>query len=132
MYKFSLLFHHKFFFIFVEFCDILEELTNIFPWRKKMTEQKVRENPLGYEKITTLLRRFALPSIVAMLVSSLYNIVDQMFIGNYVGKLGNAATTVAFPLTTICIAISVLAGVGGASRFSIGLGKSNKEEEVGS
>ena len=93
-----------------------------------MTAQVKTENPLGYEKITTLLRRFALPSIVAMLVSSLYNIVDQMFIGNYVGVLGNAATTVAFPLTTICIAISVLAGVGGASRFSIELGKGNKEE----
>ena len=93
-----------------------------------MTEQHIKENPLGYEKITTLLRKFALPSIVAMLVSSLYNVVDQMFIGNYVGKLGNAATTVAFPLTTICIAISVLAGVGGASRFSIELGKGNKEE----
>ncbi len=93
-----------------------------------MTEHTTKENPLGYEKITTLLRKFALPSIVAMLVSSLYNIVDQMFIGNYVGKLGNAATTVAFPLTTICIAISVLAGVGGASRFSIELGKSNKDE----
>ena len=93
-----------------------------------MNAQNVKENPLGYEKITTLLRKFALPSIVAMLVSSLYNVVDQMFIGNYVGKLGNAATTVAFPLTTICIAISVLAGVGGASRFSIELGKGNKEE----
>ncbi len=93
-----------------------------------MSNLKTGENPLGYEKISTLLRRFALPSVVAMLVSSLYNIVDQMFIGNYVGILGNAATTVAFPLTTICIAISVLAGVGGASRFSIELGKGNKEE----
>lgn len=89
---------------------------------------ETQKNPLGFEKITTLLRKFALPSVVAMLVSSLYNIVDQMFIGNYVGKLGNAATTVAFPLTTICIAISVLAGVGGASRFSIELGKGNKDE----
>lgn len=93
-----------------------------------MSNIKAAENPLGYEKISTLLRRFALPSVIAMLVSSLYNIVDQMFIGNYVSTVGNAATTVAFPLTTICLAISVLAGVGGASRFSIELGRGNKEE----
>lgn len=93
-----------------------------------MANIKTGENPLGYEKISRLLRRFALPSVVAMLVSALYNIVDQMFIGNYVGILGNAATTVAFPLTTICLAISVLAGLGGASRFSIELGKGKKEE----
>lgn len=93
-----------------------------------MSNVKTGENPLGYEKISTLLRKFALPSVVAMIVSSLYNIVDQMFIGNYVSTVGNAATTVAFPLTTICIAISVLAGVGGASRFSIELGKGNKDE----
>ncbi|MBQ9847727.1 MAG: MATE family efflux transporter [Clostridia bacterium] len=93
-----------------------------------MQNTKTADNPLGYEKISVLLRRFAVPSVVAMLVSSLYNIVDQIFIGQYVGPIGNAATTVAFPLTTICIAISVLVGVGGASRFSIELGKGNKEE----
>lgn len=93
-----------------------------------MSEQNTKNNPLGYEKISVLLRRFALPSVVAMIVSSLYNIVDQIFIGNYVSPVGNAATAVAFPLTTICIAISVLAGVGGASRFSIELGKGNKDE----
>lgn len=86
------------------------------------------QNPLGTEKISKLLQRFAVPSIVAMLVSSLYNIVDQVFIGQYVGDIGNAATNIAFPLTTICIAISVLGGVGGASRFSIELGKGNKDE----
>ncbi len=86
------------------------------------------DNPLGIEKISKLLRRFAVPSIVAMLVSSLYNIVDQIFIGQYVGDIGNAATNIAFPLTTICIAISVLGGVGGSSRFSIELGKGNRDE----
>lgn len=93
-----------------------------------MTNIQNRENPLGYEKISTLLRRFATPSVVAMLVSALYNIVDQIFIGQYVGTLGNAATNVAFPITTICIAISVLCGVGGASCFSIELGRGHKEE----
>ena len=66
------------------------------------------KNPLGYEKVSKLIKKFAIPSIVAMLVSSLYNIVDQIFIGQGVGFLGNAATNVAFPLTTICIAIALL------------------------
>ncbi len=94
-----------------------------------MSEQaKNVENPLGTEKIPKLLARFAVPSVVAMLISALYNIVDQIFIGQNVGTLGNAATNVAFPITTICIAISVLCGVGGASRFSIELGRGNKKE----
>ena len=63
------------------------------------------QNPLGYEKESSLLKKFAIPSIISMLVSSLYNIVDQIFIGQGVGFLGNAATNVAFPLTTIALAI---------------------------
>ena len=66
------------------------------------------KNPLGYEKISSLLRQFAVPSIIAMLVSSLYNIVDQIFIGHGDGYLGNAATTVAYPLTTICLAMETI------------------------
>ena len=69
-------------------------------------------NPLGYEKLSVLLKRFAIPSIIAMVVSSLYNIVDQIFIGQGVGYLGNAATNVAFPLTTICLAITLLISIG--------------------
>ena len=60
-----------------------------------------QENPLGYKSIPELLRSFAIPSIIAMVVSSLYNIVDQIFIGQGVGYLGNAGTNVAYPLTTI-------------------------------
>ena len=85
------------------------------------------ENPLGYEKISKLLRGFAIPSITATLVSSLYNIVDQVFIGQGVGYLGNAATNVSYPLSTICLAISLLLGLGSASRFSIYLGKNDPE-----
>lgn len=85
------------------------------------------ENPLGYEKISKLLRGFAIPSITATLVSSLYNIVDQVFIGQGVGYLGNAATNVSYPLSTICLAISLLLGIGSASRFSIYLGKNDPE-----
>ncbi|HJC80026.1 MAG TPA: MATE family efflux transporter [Candidatus Mediterraneibacter excrementipullorum] len=63
-----------------------------------------------------------------MLVSSLYNIVDQIFIGQGVGYLGNAATNVAYPLTTICLAIALLIGIGSASRFSLYLGAGEKEK----
>lgn len=88
----------------------------------------MNENPLGYERISKLLRGFAIPSITATLVSSLYNIVDQIFIGHGVGYLGNAATNVSYPLSTICLAISLLLGIGGASRFSICLGKKQPEK----
>ena len=83
----------------------------------------MRENPLGSEKISSLLKTFAIPSITATLVGSLYNIVDQVFIGQGVGYLGNAATNVSYPLSTICLAISLLIGIGSASRFSIYLGQ---------
>lgn len=86
------------------------------------------DNPLEYEKIPKLLRGFALPSITATLVSSLYNIVDQIFIGQGVGYLGNAATNVSYPLTTICLAISLLIGIGSASRFSIYLGANENKK----
>lgn len=86
------------------------------------------ENQLGYEKVSTLLRRFALPSITSTLVSSLYNIVDQIFIGQGVGYLGNAATNVSYPFSTICLAISLLIGIGSASRFSLLLGKKEPEK----
>lgn len=82
----------------------------------------MNENPLEFEAIPKLLRKFALPSITATLVSSLYNIVDQIFIGQGVGYLGNAATNVSYPLSTICLAISLLLGIGCASRFSLYLG----------
>lgn len=88
------------------------------------------ENPLGYEKISKLLRSFAIPSIIAMVVSSLYNIVDQIFIGQGVGYLGNAATNVSYPLTTICLAIALLIGIGSASRFSLHLGADEKDDAI--
>lgn len=87
----------------------------------------MNSNPLGYEKISKLLRDFAIPSIMATLVGSIYNIVDQIFIGQGVGYLGNAATNVSYPFSTICLAVSLLVGIGSASRFSLYLG--NKEPE---
>ena len=86
-------------------------------------------NPLGIKKIHKLLAEFAVPSIIAMLVSSLYNIVDQFFIGQSIGELGNAATNISFPLSISCIAIALLFGIGGASSFNIALGKGQSVPE---
>ena len=86
-----------------------------------------QKNPLAVEKTGRLIARFAIPAIISMLVSSLYNIVDQIFIGQGIGYLGNAATNVSYPLSTICLAISLLIGIGSASRFSICLGKKEPE-----
>ena len=61
-------------------------------------KEQLEKNPLGEQKTGKLLVEFAIPSIIAMLVSSLYNIVDQFFIGRSVGELGNAATNISFPL----------------------------------
>ncbi|MBR6336866.1 MAG: MATE family efflux transporter, partial [Ruminococcus sp.] len=77
-----------------------------------MTDTK--QNILGTAPLGKLMLKFSVPSIIAMLVGALYNIVDQLFIGQKVGYLGNAATNVAFPLTTSCIALSLLFGIGGA------------------
>ena len=68
-------------------------------------EEHVRKNPLGSEKVSSLMLKFAIPSIIAMVIGALYNIVDQLFIGHAVGTLGNAATNVAFPLTTSCASV---------------------------
>lgn len=93
-------------------------------------EEKSSINPLGSEPVGALLRKFAIPSIVAMLVGALYNIVDQFFIGQSIGELGNAATNVAFPLSTSCIAISLLLGVGAASAFNLTMGRGEKERAL--
>ena len=87
-------------------------------------------NPLGTAPVGTLLRQFAVPSIVAMLVGALYNIVDQFFIGQSIGELGNAATNVAFPLSTVCTAIALLLGVGAASAFNLTMGRGEKEKAL--
>lgn len=86
------------------------------------------ENPLGSTPINPLLARFAIPSIIAMMVSALYNIVDQFFIGRSVGILGNAATNVAFPLTITCTAVSLMCGIGGAANFNLSMGRGEKKE----
>ena len=86
---------------------------------KKMEKENASaaENPLGSAPVDSLLVKFAVPSIIAMLVGALYNIVDQIFIGNYVGELGNAATNIAFPLSTLCTSTSLFFGIGGVVTF---------------
>lgn len=93
-----------------------------------MTETK--DNPLGSEKVSKLMLKFAVPSIIAMLVGALYNIIDQLFIGQSVGMLGNAATNIAFPLSTSCIALALLFGIGGASCFNLSMGRGEKEKSA--
>lgn len=90
-------------------------------------EQRTMDNPMGYEPIGKLLRKFAVPSVIAMLVNSIYNIVDQIFIGQGVGYLGNAATTVALPITTITLAVAMLIGAGGNAFAAIKLGEQKKD-----
>ena len=85
-------------------------------------------NPLATEKIGKLIAKFAIPAIISMLVSSLYNIVDQIFIGQGVGMLGNAATNIAFPVSIICTATALLLGIGSASNYNLESGAGNQEK----
>ncbi len=86
-------------------------------------EPNAREKLLGEGPINSLMIKFAVPSIIAMLISAFYNIVDQVFIGQYVGTMGNAATNIAFPLAMACTSIGLLFGVGGAANFNLHLGR---------
>ncbi len=87
-----------------------------------------KNNHMGSKSIPKLLLSLAVPAIIANLVNSLYNIVDQIFIGHGIGYLGNAATSVAFPLTTICMAIGLMVGLGASANFNIEIGKNNPEK----
>lgn len=91
---------------------------------------------LGTERIGTLMKRYAIPCIISLLVGALYNIVDQIFIANasYLGSYGNAANTVVFPLTVVALAIAVMIGDGCCAFVSISLGKQEShtaKESVG-
>lgn len=87
-----------------------------------------KENPLGYAPIVRLIAKFAIPSIISMLVTSAYNITDQIFIGHVVGMFGNAATNVAFPIVILTLAFAQLVGVGTAANFNICLGAKKEED----
>ena len=91
-----------------------------------MNEQ-VAANPLGTERVGKLMIRYAIPSIISIVVNSLYNMVDQIFIGQGVGYLGNAATNVIMPLTTILLALGMMIGDGTASYMSLNLGRGRSQ-----
>lgn len=85
---------------------------------------------LGTERIGKLMKQYAIPCIISLLVGALYNIVDQIFIANasYLGSYGNAANTVVFPLTVVALAIAVMIGDGCCAFVSLSLGK--KETDI--
>lgn len=86
---------------------------------------QIVENPLGTKPLGRLLFSLAVPTVIANVVNALYNIVDQIFIGQGVGTLGNAATSVSFPLTTICLALGLMLGLGAAAGFNLELGQAH-------
>ncbi|QRN86408.1 MATE family efflux transporter [Clostridia bacterium] len=87
----------------------------------------MNKNYLAEEKLGTLLLKFSIPCILSLLISSLYNIVDQIFIGHAVGYLGNGATNVVFPITIIALSLALFIGDGSAALLSICSGKKDYE-----
>ncbi len=85
---------------------------------------------LGTERVGKLMRQYAVPCVISLLVGALYNIVDQVFIANasYLGSYGNAANTVVFPLTVVALAIAVMVGDGCCAFVSMALGRNEPEE----
>ncbi|MDD6255393.1 MAG: MATE family efflux transporter [Eubacteriales bacterium] len=94
--------------------------------QKAFKEAEPVKNPLETEKISKLLASFCIPSLASSLVTSVYNIVDQLFIGNTLGIVGNAATNVVFPVVTLITALSLMCGVGPSASMNINLGHNDK------
>ena len=92
--------------------------------------EQTNQSFLATEKVGKLMRRYAIPCIISLVVAALYNIVDQIFIANasYLGSYGNAANTVVYPLTVIALAIAVMIGDGCCAFVSLSLGKEKPEE----
>ena len=88
------------------------------------------DDKMGTKNILPLLVEFSIPAIIGMLVNAIYNIVDRMFIGNApeLGAIGLAGISICYPVTLVLMAISLMIGMGGATRFSIALGQGKKEE----
>ena len=113
----------------VLFC-LFAQITSLRSFRKGRVVMEGNANQfLGEEKIGSLMRQYAIPCIISLLVGALYNIVDQIFIANaaYLGSYGNAANTVVFPLTVIALSIAVMIGDGCCAFVSISLGKGQPE-----
>lgn len=90
--------------------------------------EAVQKNLLATQPIGKLLAKFAIPGIIALLVNSLYNIVDQIFIGHGVGYLGNGATNVVFPIAVVALAFALLVGDGAAAYLSLKLGQGRLDD----
>ena len=90
----------------------------------------MNDERMGNKKILPLLIEFSVPAIIGMLVNAIYNVVDRMFIGNapQLGAVGIAGITISYPVTLVLMAISLMVGVGGATRFSISLGQKEKDK----
>lgn len=88
----------------------------------------MEESNLGTEKIGKLLRKFAIPCIISLVVNALYNIVDQIFIGWGVNYLANGATNIVFPITVICLSFALMFGDGTSAFLSLKLGEKNKKD----
>ena len=95
---------------------------------QKTEKAGTMESRFATEDVRKLIMQFATPAVVAAVVNSLYNIVDQIFIGNGVGYLGNGATNVIFPLTIIALAFAQMLGDGAASYLSLKLGEGKKAD----
>ena len=95
-----------------------------------MNSQENSQNFLAEEKLGKLMRKYAVPCVISLLVAALYNIVDQIFIANasYLGSYGNAANTVVFPLTVVALAIAVMIGDGCCAFSSLCFGKSRQND----
>lgn len=87
-----------------------------------------KTNPLGTERIGKLIAKFAIPSIIAIVVNSLYSMVDQVFIGQKVGYLGNAATNVIMPMMILTMALGLMFGDGSAAFMGLKLGKKETDK----
>lgn len=91
------------------------------------TNVQQHDNPLSFAPIGKTLAKFAVPAIISNLISTVYNLTDQIFIGQGIGTLGNSATTVAFPISIICTAVAILFGFGGAACLNLEMGRGNQK-----
>ena len=108
---------------------IKNKFTEVKSMDKKMSSKAVpKENILGTEKIGKLLMIFAVPGIISMVVNSIYNIVDQIFIGRGVGYMGNGATNVIFPMSVLALAFSMMIGNGAGAYMSLMLGRKQEKD----
>lgn len=105
-------------------------LTHFLFFERKVNSMNTGNQFLGTERIGKLMRQYAVPCIISLLVGALYNIVDQIFIANasYLGSYGNAANTVVFPLTVVALAIAVMVGDGCCAFVSMALGRNETEK----